>query len=342
MAPIIRYKIRTALLPFIITGLLTGVFVCYFQQAWIWLNMVFGFAIGGTIFLILFSYTDYLHSKLTKRFSLFISLLLLSLFYVIVIYSVSLFYSILSNINNLNWIINNFSSYISLDIFTYGLIFGLIISFLLNFVFIIDILMGNKVLINMLAGKYHRPVTETRFFLFIDLRGSTTIAEKLGSVKFMQFLNDFYYDLSDPVIMSKGEIYKYVGDEIIITWKEKPGKRNNNCFRCFLLCREKLERDQSKYLAKYDVKPEFRAGLHFGEVVTGELGYIRKEITFLGDVLNATSRIMEECKNQQTDLIVSDMAAGLLSPTPLLKEIGPVMLRGKSKEIILYAYRPEQ
>lgn len=142
--------------------------------------------------------------------------------------------------------------------------------------------------------------------------------------------------------MTKGEIYKYVGDEIIITWKEKPGKRNNNCFRCFLLCREKLERDQSKYLAKYDVKPEFRAGLHFGEVVTGELGYIRKEITFLGDVLNATRWIMEECKNQRTNLIVSDMAASLLSPTPLLKEIGPVMLRGKSKEIILHAYRPEQ
>lgn len=341
MAPIIRYKIRTALLPFVITGLLTGVFVCFIQQAWVWLNLIYGFAIGGTIFFILYTYTDYLHAKLTKRFNLIVSLLLLSFFYVIVIYAVSLFFSMLSNLNNLGWIIDNFSTYISLDIFTYGLAYGLIISFLLNFVFLIDILLGNKILLSMLIGKYHRPLSEKRFFLFVDLKGSTTIAERLGSIRYMQFLNDFYYDVSGPVIMSSGEIYKYVGDEIIITWREKKGKQKNNCYECFLLCREKVAQQQEKYLSKYGIKPEFRAGLHFGEVVTGELGYIRKEITFLGDVLNTTSRMMEECKNRQTDLIVSEDAASRLTNAQHLQNLGPVMLRGKSEKIILHAYRPE-
>ncbi len=109
MAPIIRHKIKTALAPFIFAGLLTGVFVCVMQNNWHPLNMVFGFAIGGTVFFILYSYTDYFYARLTRRFNLIVSVLLLTLFYAFVIYTVSLFYAMLSNIRYIDVVFKNFS-----------------------------------------------------------------------------------------------------------------------------------------------------------------------------------------------------------------------------------------
>ena len=79
-------------------------------------------------------------------------------------------------------------------------------------------LLGPGVFFAFVAGRYYHPRLEERVLLFIDMRASTAIAERLGEVHFLDFLNRFITDLSLAIAETGGEIHKYVGDEIIATW----------------------------------------------------------------------------------------------------------------------------
>jgi adenylate cyclase len=165
---------------------------------------------------------------------------------------------------------------------------------------------GQGVLLNFFTGKYHRPKEEERIFMFLDMKSSTTIAEKLGHVEYFKILKDYYSDLSDPIVRYGGEIYQYVGDEIVISWKYKKAFKNNNPLQCFFAMKESLIGQSKKYTAEYGVIPTFKAGIHLGRVTIGEIGDIKKEIIFSGDVLNTTARIQGLCNNYKVDLLVSE------------------------------------
>ncbi|MBR31777.1 MAG: hypothetical protein CMN77_10705 [Spirochaetaceae bacterium] len=94
----------------------------------------------------------------------------------------------------------------------------LLASLLVNAVFQASELIGSGELRRFVTGRYHRPKTEFRVFLFLDLVSSTSIAERIGSLSFLNLLDDFYRDLTEAILRSRAEIYKYVGDEIILTW----------------------------------------------------------------------------------------------------------------------------
>lgn len=194
---------------------------------------------------------------------------------------------------------------------------------------------GIAALLHFFTGKYHRPIEEDRIFMFLDMRSSTSIAEKLGHIKYFNLLKEYYDDLSDPLIQFGGELYQYVGDEMIISWKIKEGTTNNNCIRSFFAMKEALEKQSEKYLRKYGLIPSFKAGLHAGKVTTGEIGVIKKEIFFTGDILNATARIQGLCNANDVDILISgSLNARLeLEREYKVRSIGEVELKGK-KEIL--------
>jgi class 3 adenylate cyclase len=197
---------------------------------------------------------------------------------------------------------------------------------------------GQGVLANFFTGKYHTPAAEERIYMFLDMKSSTTIAEQLGHVRYFEMLQEYYYDLSDPIIRHSGEIYQYVGDEVIVSWKSKAGLQNNNCLQCFFDIKESIRKQSGQYLEKYHVVPEFKAGLHVGSVTTGEIGVIKKEIMFTGDVLNATSRIQGLCNSYNVDLLVSaDLLKELNLPSSWqLKSLGENELRGRNERMELF------
>ncbi|MEM9820786.1 MAG: adenylate/guanylate cyclase domain-containing protein [Bacteroidota bacterium] len=197
---------------------------------------------------------------------------------------------------------------------------------------------GQSVLLNFFTGKYHRPIEERRIFMFLDMRSSTSIAEQLGHVSYFRMLKEYYVDLSEPIMRWGGEIYQYVGDEVIISWKVKKGLANNNCFRCFFAMQDHLGQQAQKYQAEFGVVPSFKAGIHLGEVTTGEIGVIKKEITFSGDVLNTTARIQGLCNEYQIDLLVSEELTEVLHFGEAFQKrgLGEASLRGRSEKINLY------
>ena len=196
---------------------------------------------------------------------------------------------------------------------------------------------GQGVLKNFFIGKYHTPLLEERIFMFLDMKSSTTIAEKLGHLKYYQLLNDYYADLTKAVLETSGEIYQYVGDEVVVSWLIDKGLNNSNCLNCFFLSREIIKENSESYFKKYNVVPGFKAGFHLGSITTGEIGVIKKEIIFTGDVLNTTARIQGKCKEHRVDILISeDLKIQLPSDYPYTyKEIGLCKLRGKIEEVKL-------
>ena len=200
---------------------------------------------------------------------------------------------------------------------------------------------GPGILFKFLVGKYHHPKKEERIFMFMDMRSSTTIAEKIGNEKYFNLLNDLFSDITDTILNNEGEIYQYIGDEIVISWSIKKGIRNANCLRCFTQIQEKLTELGPIYEKKYKLIPEFKAGLHYGLVMAGEIGVIKKDIIYSGDVLNTTARIQEQCNQYSVDILISKETFDLLSDTDGYKLIplGSIELRGKERKIDLNTIR---
>ncbi len=201
--------------------------------------------------------------------------------------------------------------------------------------------LGHGTLANFFTGKYHTPKEEKRIFMFLDMKSSTTIAESLGHVKYFEMLREYYFDLSDPIVKYSGEIYQYVGDEIIVSWRLKSVLENNNCIQCFFAMKEAIRKEATKYKEKFGLLPEFKAGFHLGKVTTGEIGVIKKDIIFTGDVLNTTARIQGLCNTYKVDILISgDLIKELdIHSQFKIRTLGENELRGRDEKIELFTIK---
>ena len=201
-------------------------------------------------------------------------------------------------------------------------------------------LFGPGVLVRYLLGRYHRPRREARIFMFLDLKSSTSLAEQLGHETYLAFINEFFRDISGPVLDNGGEIYEYVGDEVVLTWKEERGIKDANCLRVFFDIDSIIEKKRQRYLDQFGVAPEYKAGLHVGEVMTAEIGDLKRGLVFNGDVLNTGARIQGECARLGRRLVSSaDLFSRLTLPEEWTAEkMGSVTLRGKSEPLELVAF----
>jgi len=198
---------------------------------------------------------------------------------------------------------------------------------------------GPGTLSNFFLGTYHHPVEEERIFMFLDMKSSTTIAEILGHVRYFEMLKEYFFDLSAAVIDYEGAIYQYAGDEMIISWKLKEGLKNNNCIECFFAMKRTLAAKSEKYVSRFGIQPAFKAGVHFGMVTAGEIGSLKKEIIFTGDVLNTSARIQGLCNHFNKDLLVSeDLAVILRLPGGYqIRSVGENLLKGRSKAMKIFS-----
>ena len=152
-------------------------------------------------------------------------------------------------------------------------------------------------------------------------------------------MNNYFLDVNDPIVESKGEIFQYAGDQVVVTWTKKSGIKKANCIRCFFKVKNKLEALEESYIEKYSIVPRIKAGLHFGKVIVGEVGDSKKEIVYHGDVINTASRIQEECNSLNRSFLVSKEVLGILElPDKYANELmGRFLLKGKEQEVEIYS-----
>jgi adenylate cyclase len=212
-------------------------------------------------------------------------------------------------------------------------------TFVVSFLFEVNSLLGQNVLLSFTTGRYHRPRVEQRVFLIMDMKNSTAAAERLGEVDFHRLLNRLVTDLSGPIVLRDGQIHKYVGDELIATWPLARGLRNATCVRACFAALARLVAHGADYEREFGTAAQVRASLHCGPVVVGEMGSVKKEIALSGDTLNTAARLVDVCRDSDESVIASaDLLDRLvLPPDVAARSLGFIRLRGKEQAIGLCA-----
>lgn len=195
------------------------------------------------------------------------------------------------------------------------------------------------VFVDIIAGKYINPRVENRIVMFIDLKDSTPIAEKLGHHQYFLFIREFIFHVSMALIEHNGIIYQYVGDEIVVSWLHS--KSNiKNCLAAVIESRKNIQKNSERFRRKFDIIPEFRVGIHLGEVTVGEIGVIKKDLAMSGDTMNTTARIRSACNELNQKFIVSKEFVEASSLTEWQTEsLGVVELKGKANGIELFSLK---
>ncbi|MEM7656386.1 MAG: adenylate/guanylate cyclase domain-containing protein [Bacteroidota bacterium] len=219
------------------------------------------------------------------------------------------------------------------------LIYTGVISVIFNLIRQMNKMFGPGILTNIITGKYHRPKEENRVFMFLDLKSSTTYAERLGHILYSELIQDCFFDLTDAVQQHRVEIYQYVGDEAVLTWRIEEGLQEMNCIKAFFSFEDSIQRRANYYFNKYDLVPAFKAGVNMGLVMAAEVGVVKKEIAYHSDVLNTAARIQGQCNALGKPLLVSETVRNCLgNPTNFqIESVGEVSLKGKKQRIQLYS-----
>jgi adenylate cyclase len=221
--------------------------------------------------------------------------------------------------------------------------FALTVCVAINLLFSVNELLGPGVLFAFAAGRYRRPRREERALLYLDLVGSTGLAERLGEERFLDFLNEFFADVTAEIVAQGGEIHKYVGDEVIAVWPA--GTDAIGPIRATLAARRRLEARAGLYRARFGQTPAFRAAIHAGPVVIGELGAGKKEIALIGDAMNTAARVLEAARETGAGALISAPYFDSMRAEPAgfsARRLAPIPLRGKSAPLALVALEARQ
>lgn len=221
------------------------------------------------------------------------------------------------------------------NLFLMVLIYSFFMTLIITFIIQVNKKYGPGVLLPLLLGKYRNPREEERAFMFMDLKSSTAIAEALGHLKYSSFIRDCFMDINHVLHSYNAEVYQYVGDEIVISWRVNNHIDYRSCVQFFFACEIQFELRRDDYVKNYGLMPSFKAGLHMGKVTAVEIGEIKRDIAYHGDTLNTTARIQSMCNEYGRKLLVSAyfIETGKLSEVYITEELGKVMLRGKTEPV---------
>ncbi len=216
-----------------------------------------------------------------------------------------------------------------------GVISSALIAVLMNLLFGIANIIGPRAFLNFITGRYHSPVEENRFVLFVDIAGSTGLAERLGGVAIHRLLDRTFRLLTLAVVDYRGEVLNYVGDEVIVTWRERDGAVDCRPLRCFAAMRDELSDASSQFEREFGTVPRIRGSLHFGPVIVGEIGDVKRAIVFNGDVMNTAARLEELSRTVDGGFLASRTAMERFSSVPpfAIRNLGRLPIRGRADGI---------
>ncbi len=225
-----------------------------------------------------------------------------------------------------------------------GLAFAFSLAFLSTFFLRIQSLIGSRVLFNFFIGRYHKPIREERVFMFLDIADSTRMSEQFGDVKIQALIGRFFFDIARPIAEHGGETYRYIGDEVVVSWPMAKAVKDARCVRCVFDVQELLDAHREEYQRLFGVVPRFRVGMHGGPVVIGEVGDSRRGIVYFGETVSCAVALQGACKRVERDFLIS---AELMNKLQTDKEfsssfLGPLELFPDGTTVDAYALSRER
>ncbi len=196
--------------------------------------------------------------------------------------------------------------------------------------------------LDFLLGTYYQPQERNNIVLFLDMVGSSTIAEKLEPRKSMDMIAEFIYDCSYIFRIHGGDILNYTGDGLVVLW---PRNHSNHALAAVHNLRGHFASKPVKnhFWKKFGIIPDFRIGLHAGPVVISQIGEEKLFLGLYGDTVNTAARLEQMNKEFGTNILLSaEVIKGLnQSWKTLLKPLGEKHVRGRDEKIQVYALLKE-
>lgn len=338
----IKFKITRQ---FVVVGIVLGVVFIFFANGTSeFYPFINGALIGLLAGLLIAVLELFLFARGAKKIKFIWLLILRTLIYVVLLTSIIISVVITSRMIRLNQdysdVIHDqdFQDYLIEGNFSVAIVYALIFAFSINFVRMISRKMGQGMLVSYINGTYHSPVHQARIVMFINISNSKELMNKLGPLKFHKFLNEFFYDISVPIVSYRGIIYEYIEDLMVITWSMNKGLENANCIRTYFGIKEIMNDKKEKYLEKYGFPPQVEASLHTGSVVRAEIGEVKTQIVFHGDTMNTTARILGKCKELSVGLLASGQLIHMIGMPRIYskKSISEISLKGKQIKLDLF------
>ena len=175
--------------------------------------------------------------------------------------------------------------------------------------------------------------------LFADIRGFTSMSEKLTADEVSVILNEYFTEIEPIVTQNNGVINKFIGDAVMAIFGEPIQDENHpkNAVRCACQMLEKVKELQTKWLDEGKPKIEIGIGINTGEAFVGNIGSEKRmEYTVIGDMVNLASRIEGNNKIYKTNLLISSSTYAYVKSIVDVVKISNVKIRGKEKELDLY------
>ncbi len=175
--------------------------------------------------------------------------------------------------------------------------------------------------------------------MFSDIRGFTTISEKLTPEELVHLLNEYLTAMTDIVFKYEGLLDKYIGDAIMAVFGapvDQPDHALRSC-RTALEMMATLKGLQRKWAAEGRPFVDIGVGINSGDMVVGNMGSnMRFDYTVMGDNVNLSSRLEGINKEYGTHIVISEYTYGVVKEEMFCRELDAVRVKGKKLPVKIY------
>ncbi|MGH7738735.1 MAG: adenylate/guanylate cyclase domain-containing protein [bacterium] len=182
--------------------------------------------------------------------------------------------------------------------------------------------------------------------LFSDVRGFTSMTEKLKPQETVRYLNRMFSELEEIITLSGGEINKYIGDAVLAFFPypaDNPEPAVKKALQGALKMQDSFHMMQAKFRDSYSemVSTGLGVGIAAGDVILGNLGSVRRmEFTLIGDTVNLASRLCSIAEDGQ--ILINTELAHVAGDQFRMTALDPVRIKGKSGTYTPYAVHGER
>jgi len=175
--------------------------------------------------------------------------------------------------------------------------------------------------------------------MFSDIRGFTSISEKLSPEELVRLLNEYLTAMTDIVFKYDGLLDKYIGDAIMAVFGaplDQPDHASRAC-RVALEMMAELRRLREKWAAEGRPDVNIGVGINSGDMVVGNMGSeMRFDYTVMGDSVNLASRLEGTNKEYGTNIILSEFTYEIVKDEFICRQLDAVRVKGKKKPVRIF------
>jgi len=175
--------------------------------------------------------------------------------------------------------------------------------------------------------------------MFSDIRGFTSISEKLTPEELVQLLNEYLTAMTDVVFKYDGLLDKYIGDAVMAVFGaplDQPDHAIRAC-RTAIDMMSELRRLREKWAAEGRPDVNIGIGVNTGDMVVGNMGsQMRFDYTVMGDSVNLASRLEGTNKEYRTNVIISEFTLEQIKDEFFCRELDSVQVKGKKRPVRIF------